>query len=708
MSLSRFNCVSRKTWVRLLPLLVIYFLRNDVYAQYINYYVDPIIGSDSNTGTNPATAWKTLTKVNSKTFQPGDSLLFICGGIWTGQLYPKGSGNSSKPITIGKYGNGNLPIIIGNGTSANQNIVYLYNQQYWKITNLEITSNPASPPTLLLRGVYIQAHNSGTIRNIQLLNLNIHDVKGNIDDKDCGGIFVEVTGTSTPTKFDSLIIDGCTVKDCDRTGISNASSWATRSLTNNTNWTPSTNVIVRNNWIENSGGNGMIIRVASKPLIERNVFKHCGQTVSGNAVFTFNCDDALVQYNESYLTVFNVGDADASGFDSDYRCKRSIFQYNYSHDNDDGFIVVTCWGGADRFNDSTIVRYNISQNDGGAGSTTGGIVYLSGTPTNTLIYNNVIYSGPSNSLKRVVFHNSWNGYPDYTSYYNNIFTILKAPSSTAYNLSSSTNNLFDYNLYYGQHPSSEPNDAHKLTSDPKFVNPGSGSVGIGTVDGYKLQPNSPAINSGFQLPNYSIKDFWGNPVPNEGGNIDRGAHERSAAVFDIKFIPEGFYNPSNNRLNLKDTFVVYLTNNQVPFAIIDSNKIILDSITFLGKAKFQNLPNGTYYTVIKHRNVLETWSRTGGVTYNEGVSINYDFTNDSSNAFGNNMRKIDSKWCIYSGDVNRDGIIDLTDVSLVDIDNLNFLTGYVVTDNNGDGLVDLSDLSLVDINNLGFISKSIP
>jgi hypothetical protein len=692
-----------------IKLLIIFSFVSGAYSQSLTYYVNSSTGNDSNNGTSASTPWQSLTKVNGKTFMPGDSILFICGGTWTGQLYPKGSGSTTKSITIGKYGTGNLPIISGNGTSSNQNIVYLYNQPYWTISNLEITSAPASPSTLLLRGVYIQAQNFGTVRRIKLLNLNIHDVRGDITNKDCGGIFIEVTGSTSATKFDSLIIDGCTIKDCDRTGISNTSSWDTRTLTTNTNWTPSTYLIVRNNWIENTGGNGMIIRVASMPLIERNIFKHCAQTVSGNAVFTFNCDDAFVQYNESYLTVYNAGDADASGFDSDYRCKRSVFQFNYSHDNDEGFMVVTCQGGSDRFNDSTIVRYNISQNDGGAGSTTSGIVYLSGTPTNTLIYNNVIYSGPSNSLKRVVFHNSWSGYPDNTSYYNNIFYILKNPSSTAYNFSSSTNNFFDYNLFYGQHPASEPADAHKLISDPKFVNPGSGSAGIGTVNGYQLQKNSPAINSGTQLFNHSNKDFWGYPVPDLSGLVDRGAHERNPGALDLKFIPEGFYDPLNNRLNIKDTFTVYLANSVAPYSFADSDRVILDSISFLAKAYFPNASDGTnYYFVIKHRNSIETWSRSGGELLTLGTVLNYDFSNDSTKAYGNNLKKKEGKWCIFSGDVNHDYFLDGTDVSDCFNDASIGQSGYLVTDLTGDDFVDGTDVSVVFNNSILGIGTLYP
>lgn len=74
-------------------------------------------------------------------------------------------------------------------------------------------------------------------------------------------------------------------------------------------------------------------------------------------------------------------------------------------------------------------------------------------------------------------------------------------------------------------------------------------------------------------------------------------------------------------------------------------------------------------------------------------------------AYGNNLKLKGTKWCIYSGDVNQDGIVDIGDLVLVDNDNYNFVTGYTNTDINGDGIVDVTDLVTADYNNLNFVSK---
>jgi hypothetical protein len=41
---------------------------------------------------------------------------------------------------------------------------------------------------------------------------------------------------------------------------------------------------------------------------------------------------------------------------------------------------------------------------------------------------------------------------------------------------------------------------------------------------------------------------------------------------------------------------------------------------------------------------------------------NYDFTTASSQAFGNNMVFKLGRYCIYSGDENQDGIVDVSDI----------------------------------------------
>ncbi|MBK8983795.1 MAG: hypothetical protein IPM38_16125 [Ignavibacteria bacterium] len=57
-------------------------------------------------------------------------------------------------------------------------------------------------------------------------------------------------------------------------------------------------------------------------------------------------------------------------------------------------------------------------------------------------------------------------------------------------------------------------------------------------------------------------------------------------------------------------------------------------------------------------------------------------------AYGNNLVLKGSVYCIYSGDVNQDYIIDISDLSDVDNDVFIFASGYKATDFNGDYIVE--------------------
>lgn len=70
-------------------------------------------GNDLAAGTSDATAWATLSKVNSVTFTPGDSILFRRGDTFRGGITQAESGTASNWIVYGAYGTGAKPKILG-------------------------------------------------------------------------------------------------------------------------------------------------------------------------------------------------------------------------------------------------------------------------------------------------------------------------------------------------------------------------------------------------------------------------------------------------------------------------------------------------------------------------------------------------------------------------------------------------------------------
>jgi hypothetical protein len=166
------------------------------------------------------------------------------------------------------------------------------------------------------------------------------------------------------------------------------------------------------------------------------------------------------------------------------------------------------------YNDGTIVRFNISQND------VHRVIAFDGPVTNTQIYNNTIFIGDTLTPKIIEFDifGKAAGYAKRTWFRNNIIFNL---GRSTYVWGESEDNVFEYNCFYGNHPASEPEDRWKITSDPLFVDPGKARHGIRSVSGYKLQPNSPCIDSAMLIENNGGMDYWRNQLSKDKQN--RGA-----------------------------------------------------------------------------------------------------------------------------------------------------------------------------------------
>lgn len=187
-------------------------------------------------------------------------------------------------------------------------------------------------------------------------------------------------------------------------------------------------------------------------------------------------------------------------------------------------------------------------------------------------------------------------------------------------------------------------------------------------------------------------------------------YEPQPGTINITAMPEGFYDPVTNTLRQTDEFTLYLYGAGSPYPLYESSTAFIDSVTHTGTFTFSFSPSGQYYIGLGHRNSIETWS-TNPVNYVGGGSISYDFTNSQSQAYGNNMKQVDSspvEFGIYSGDVNQDWVVDGTDAGLIDNDAYNFVSGYVDTDLTGDYTVDASDAALADNNAANFVGAITP
>jgi len=192
-----------------------------------------------------------------------------------------------------------------------------------------------------------------------------------------------------------------------------------------------------------------------------------------------------------------------------------------------------------------------------------------------------------------------------------------------------------------------------------------------------------------------------------GGNIAKMVPASVTKQLKLFACIEGYLTCPN--IYIGDTLTVCIRALTVGFPIIaiaEGKSDNFGNLTVTFKEPLSN--TDPYYIVVKSRNSIETWSKSGGEVWGAATTLTYDFTTAQSQAFGSNQVLKCGKACMYSGDVNQDGIVDGTDLSLIDNDAANFVQGYVPTDLNCDGIVDGSDASIADNNAFNFVQKITP
>lgn len=172
---------------------------------------------------------------------------------------------------------------------------------------------------------------------------------------------------------------------------------------------------------------------------------------------------------------------------------------------------------------------------------------------------------------------------------------------------------------------------------------------------------------------------------------------------------QGYYNFSTDLMVAPVPVIVTLHGAAVPYPVIAAAPVILGTDGFAA-VKFPIFAGpGPFFVSVESSNMIETWS-SALVPFPAGLGV-YDFSPAAGATFGGNAIEIDTApitFGSYVGDVNQDGVIDVTDLALIDNDAYNFVSGPVPTDLNGDLIVDVSDAALADNNAFNFVSVIRP
>jgi hypothetical protein len=239
----------------------------------------------------------------------------------------------------------------------------------------------------------------------------------------------------------------------DRSAIAAQSSEFARSR-----WYPSLHVVIRDNYADDIGGDGIVPWATDGALIEHNIVLHCNQRAgSYNAgIWPWSTDNSLFQLNEA---AFTHSTRDGEGSDSDFNSRNTHFIYNYSHDNDGGFMPICTPGKRNPVenigNTGTVIEYNISRSDHAR------IFNLSGADRTT-VEHNAIYIAPGDDVQ-VLLVSNWDGWSDDAVFRSKTFNVagvgryghqLKGNPDGTYQIAggwgAATNIRFEGNSYFGR------------------------------------------------------------------------------------------------------------------------------------------------------------------------------------------------------------------------------------------------------------------
>ena len=444
------------------------------------------------------------------------------GGSFSGSLNIKGSGNFINPITITSYGDGAKPVINARGGAA-----ISATGEFITITGLKITNKTGK------QGINFTVCKPGASKGIKITNCEFEDINVNFTNTAHAacGIYLRATGRQ-PSWFDGITIENNKFNHVARCGIVVTTDWCAR--VKSQDWGHKNdvdkgeryaikNLVIRNNNMNEIGGDGIFITGCDGAMVERNVisnsglFKNMGE-IHWASIWCHSCDDCVFQYNEVYGNSGKNAGYDLQAFDADISNNNCIFQYNYSHDNEGGFMLlcsndaVKPENGPGTATTGTIVRYNLSVNDGKEGLS---VIDITSSIYDSQIYNNTIYCGKDN-VKLVNFAN-YDGGSDQsrnTVFKNNIFYAKKDVKVT-FGITKLKSATFDNNVFYNIEPPVSPliKVGKVFKDEPKFVSVGATGNGLEKVaKNYVLKSGSYALTSGVKIANNGGKDLFGNKV----------------------------------------------------------------------------------------------------------------------------------------------------------------------------------------------------
>lgn len=530
---------------------IVFLLSRCLNLNASTYFVSNSLGNDTNSGLSSQTPIKSISRLNTFNFFPGDSILFKSGDTFLGMFWLKGSGDSSHPIVVDTYGGLDKASINGDGY---QSCILLFNNEFISINNLDIFNENSHLDSLgnikLLAGFSGASNTWGSGKNVRFgikivatsksltgfsfNNLKIHDIYPSpvLSQNIHKGYGIKIESHSDTLSFLYNRISDLKIYNCDISKTGHYGIWVKSLGLNGIDSVKNSNINILECNFEDTGGSGFVPNKSKNILVQNSSFNHSGSSIDprmwkrGSGLWTFDCKDVIVQHN--YFMNAH-GPQDSYGAHIDYGNENVVFQYNYSYNNEGGFAEIL----GDNINCG--YRYNISVNDGyrldpnnSSWDKKGKIFWISNfcgsgprcPNVGSFIYNNTIFV--NDSLNPEIYF--WPNIGD-VHLYNNLIYVGSYGNQIPTLIQNTSNILnISHNIFYDSSRLDLDSDLmnNAIFENPQLVN--SFNQGVNNPLFYKIQNSSIAIGNGKlisgsndstnYLNNNGGKDYFGNLVSN--------------------------------------------------------------------------------------------------------------------------------------------------------------------------------------------------
>jgi Right handed beta helix region len=537
-------------------------------AQGTTYYIDSIGGNDRSNGTSSSTPWQTIAKVDSSSFNPGDSILFKSGDTWREQLNITNSGSAGKPITFGSYGVGALPIISGANLATGWASVSSTNMTIWSVNQTSSANQVFEDGKRLASSVAYGAMSAGSfyydagegkvyVWTFSGDNPNSHMIEvssRNYAIYEAGGakyITLQNLQTSSANSTDIYFNGSAFITISYVSAVKSFGEGIRFDVVSSSTIVSSTAAWNGSNGISADDAPSLVINgcIAHDNASFANVNYTAGIKISPDYAPYLSSTNVTIENSESYSNGVGQPDWRGAGIWADTIGNDLLVQYNLVYGNNlSGIYLDADHGGT--------VKYNVVYRNGQAGAVNGDGIIVNGDGRVTFgnsVYGNTVYANLTAGI-RVMGASLTSGCYGNTVENNIAVGTISGPNVSATGGCENSGvdgsgNIYTYNALgvqslnfveygvsnylssYAAFDDAYGTSTHSIQGDPLFTNSG--------ANDFTLQSNSPAIGHGLNLgPTYQLalapSSVWPSGVvtmneTTEGAGWGVGAYVYNAA-----------------------------------------------------------------------------------------------------------------------------------------------------------------------------------